>query len=166
MKLRTPIHFDYFVKALTDAIDEQSMAEKSPKSAYHIESKEGDTVSILLWQGVTPEGNLYFDAKLTACDEGTQIEGAVVKHPTKTDGATRAARYLARATMALIPGALCYVLALAILFAFGVESFVLPLIAPVVLWIATAVHNGVRRARTEKRLLAFLTKVLGATQQD
>lgn len=164
MKFHTPIHPDYFLEAVKTAVEEQSLQEKSPKSAYDLVSANETEISILLWQGVTAEGNLYFDATYSACGVGTLVEGEVVKHAADTDGATRFARYLARATMALIPGAICYGVALAILFAFGVQSFVLPLVAPVVLWVAAAIHNGVRRAGTQKRLIAFLTKVLGTIQ--
>ena len=165
MKLHTPIHPDFFIKALETAVEEQAQNEKTPNTAYDLESAGEGGISILLWQGVTKEGNLYFDANYSARGEGTLVEGEIVKHTADTDGATRMARYFARATMALVPGILSYLLALAILFAFSAQSFVLPLVAPIAVWVALAVRTALRRARTEKRLLTFFTKTLGATIQ-
>lgn len=163
MKIKTQIHPDYLPSALEAAVEEQSMAERSPKTAYQLDKKEGG-FSMLVWQGVAEEDSLYFDASISPDGEGSLIEGNIQKHKeSKTDGAVRAARYMARGTFHLFLGAICYGICLAILFAFGVPSFVLPLAGPLLLWLFTGIHTLVRRLRTPHRLATFFQKYLGGT---
>ncbi len=162
MKHQSEILPSYLADTFRDRVETYNVRIKNPREQYQVVSADNTHIVMEIYKGICPEDTLYYEGEIVPAFCGSEIDGHICPHEeNKPDPATKFARYVARGTVAFVMGVVSYLFALGVLFLLGGAGFLLPLVAPALLWIYQGSRAVCSRLLVKHRLLKFLKKEMG-----
>ena len=160
MEFICQVDIPLFMDAVKSRLNEENEQNRHAECAYEIMAQDENHMTLCLWQNHKVQKLAHLGFEEVEGDTRVTLFFETVKRETPLSIGPKVA---ARATIELIKGAIAWAGVYGISYLLGNRNLLLPLIAPVILWLIPAIGYGIRRRGANDRMEKLLTDMLGVS---